>query len=260
MDLAHLESTVDRFGTRPALTVSSGALIASLRHGLIVSCQAEDDDPFNHPERIALIARAVEMGGAIAIRAREAENIRSIRQAVSIPIIGLTKGQYPDGRVLITPDFPDVEAIVRAGANIVAVDATSRRRPNGLTGGQFTAAVKERWKCLVVADISTFDEALEATKVGADFVATTLSGYTGGSPLHRDPDWNLLASLTRALSAPVILEGRVWTPRQARHALDLGAFAVVVGTAITRPRIITRAFVEGMKSPQRTSRAQTETL
>ena len=119
-------------------------ILASLRGGLIVSCQAEGDDPFNSPEYLALFARAAEMGGSRGLRVCGPPNIRALRAASSLPIIGLTKGSYPDGSVLITPGFADVQAILDAGAEIVAVDATGRRRPNGLPGSGFVAQVKQR--------------------------------------------------------------------------------------------------------------------
>jgi N-acylglucosamine-6-phosphate 2-epimerase len=226
----------------------SGEIRSSLCHGLIVSCQAEGDDPFNRPEYLALFALAAEMGGASGIRTCAPENIHAIRQAVSLPVIGLTKGRYPDGSVLITADFKDVEAILNAGAHVVAVDATNRLRPNGLSGAKFLSAVKERWDVPLVADISTLEEGLAALEAGAEAVATTLSGYTPSTTKHSEiePDWELLISLVRATSAPIIMEGRICTPVQAQRAMDLGAFAVVVGTAITRPRVVTRAFVDAV--------------
>ena len=224
------------------------AVLASLRHALIVSCQAEDDDPFNRPEHLALFARAAEMGGARGLRACGTENISALRAASSLPIVGITKSRYPDGSVLITPDIGDVEAILEAGAEIIAADATDRRRPNGMYGSEFVAAIKQQWAVPLLADVSTLEEGEAAWQAGADAVATTLSGYTPATA-HRalkEPDWDLLSDLVQIGDAPVIMEGHVWTPAQARCALDLGAFAVVVGTAITRPRVVTRTFVQAL--------------
>lgn len=219
-----------------------------LRGGLIVSCQAEGDDPFNVPSHLALFARAAQMGGAAGIRAGEADNIAAIRSAVSLPIIGITKGEYPDGSVLITPDFAAVEAVLSAGADVVAADGTDRARPNGACGPEFIRQYKRRFSAPILADISTLDEALQALEAGADAVATTLSGYTPHTAhqTHNEPDWDLLDAVLKVTSAPVIVEGHVWTPDQARRAIDAGAFAVVVGTAITRPRIVTQAFLKRM--------------
>jgi N-acylglucosamine-6-phosphate 2-epimerase len=220
-----------------------------LRRGLIVSCQAEGDDPFNTPSHVALFARAAEMGGAAGIRAREADNIAAIRSAVALPIIGITKSEYEDGSVLITPDFRAVEAVLNAGADIVAADGTDRVRPGGMSGPEFIRRFKSCFSAPLMADISTLDEALGALDAGADAVATTLSGHTPRTAgrVLREPDWELLDALVKAADVPVIVEGSVWTPEQAGRAIDAGAFAVVVGTAITRPRVVTQVFVDRMR-------------
>ncbi len=224
-------------------------MLNKLRGGLIVSCQAEGDDPFNRPEYIALFARAAEMGGAVAIRAREPDNIRAIRAAVKLPIIGLTKGTFPDGSVLITPDFDDAAAIIGAGADIVAVDATRRTRPNGLRSSEFIAGIKKSWNVPVMADCSTLQEAVSAAQAGADLVGTTLSGYTPytNAASEDEPNWDLLAEMVASVQVPVIVEGRVSTPAHAARAIEMGAFAVVVGTVITRPRVMVRKFAEAVR-------------
>jgi len=223
-------------------------VLSRLRRGIIISCQAEGDDPFNEPEYIALFARAAEMGGAVGIRAREVENIQAVCEAVSLPVIGITKGEFADGSVLITPDFSDVGSVISAGATIVAVDATQRTRPNGLTGKEFVAALRKRWDIPVMADVSTLEEGLAAEEAGADIIGTTLAGYTPyTTKLSEDePDWELLAALAQQAKTPIIAEGRIWCPDQAKRAFDLGAHAVVVGTAITRPRVVTRRFVDAV--------------
>lgn len=222
---------------------------ADLRRGLIVSCQAEGDSPFNAPAFIAAFARAAEMGGAVAVRICGADNVRAVRAAVGLPIIGITKGRHADGTVLVTPGQDDVRALVAAGADIVAMDGTARRRPDGRTGVQ---AVREAVTLgvPVMADVSTHDEGLMAAGAGATFVATTLSGYTPETAdlASGEPDFTLVASLARELTGPVVAEGRVWSPEQARRALDLGAYAVVVGTAITRPVDIVRRYAEALAS------------
>lgn len=210
--------------------------------GLIVSCQAEEGDPFNAPEYVTLFARAAEMGGAAAIRARDPHNIRAIRNAVALPIIGLTKGNYADSSVLITPSSEDAFALRDAGASIIAVDATDRR-PGFLASLHAADPSLE-----ILADISTMEEALQAEADGAAAVATTLSGYTPATMGRaHEPDWELLKLLTQRLKVPVILEGRVSSPAQARRAMDWGAHAVVVGSAITRPRVITAEFVNALR-------------
>ena len=223
---------------------------AELRRGLVVSCQAEGDSPFNDPVFIAAFAKAAERGGAVGVRVCGLDNIRATREAVRLPIIGLTKGHYADGSVLITPTLDDARAVLEAGADLVAIDATARLRPGGVAGDALVREVRARLSGAVVADISTHDEGVLAARAGATFVATTLAGYTPATSgeAAEEPALGLVASLARALPRVVIAEGRVWTPDQARAALALGAHAVVVGTAITRPVDIVRRWVRVIDS------------
>jgi len=214
-----------------------------LHRGLIVSCQAEQGSPFNATEFIVAFAKAAELGGAVAVRIRGIENVRAVRRAVRLPIIGLTKGTFPSGLVLVTPTQEEVEDLFEAGADIVAVDATSRTRPSGLTGPDFLRNAKEETDGLFMADISNYDEALKAAQNGADYIGTTLSGYTEATKVKpKEPDLDLIRQLADSVRVPVIAEGRIWTPEQAREAIELGAHAVCVGTAITRPVEIVRRF------------------
>lgn len=218
-----------------------------LQRGLIVSCQAEEGSPFNAPEFIAAFAKAAELGGAVGVRVRDPENVRAVRKATKLPIIGLTKGRYASGKVLITPTVEDFYELIIAGVDIVAVDATSRVRPNGMSGIEFLMHVKSSGGIPVVADISDLDEALSAASVGADYVATTLSGYTGGRVgTESRPDFELIKRISSVTETPVIAEGRIWTPEQARVAVENGAYAVCVGTAITRPTVVVEKFVKSL--------------
>jgi putative N-acetylmannosamine-6-phosphate epimerase len=221
-------------------------MTTELRRGLVVSCQAEGDSPFNAPRFIAAFARAAEIGGAVGVRVCGLENIRAAREAVALPIIGLTKGLYEDGSVLITPDLDQVDAILGAGADYVAMDATTRPRPGGVTGTELVREACVRLSAPAVADVSTHEEGILAARAGATFVATTLAGYTPATADRQatGPDLDLVSSLARALPDVVIAEGRIWTPDEARAALALGAHAVVVGTAITRPVDIVRRWVD----------------
>lgn len=219
-----------------------------LKRGLIVSCQAEDGSPFNSVEFIIAFAKAAELGGAVAVRLCGIENITAVRKEIFLPIIGITKDKYPNGSVLITPTIEDVEAIVAAGADVVALDATWRTRPNGLTGSGMIKAVKNHLNMHVMADVATFDEGMEAANSGADYIGTTLSGYTPYTK-QKDmnvPDFDLIEKLAEHLPEQVIAEGRIWTPEQMGEALERGAFAVVVGTAITRPVDIVKRFVKAI--------------
>ncbi len=225
-------------------------VIEKLKNGVIVLCHAEGDEPFNFPDYIAAFARAAEMGGASGIRVQGVDNIRSVRSAVNIPITGIIRGTYDDGWALITPDISDIESVINAGADLVALDATQRHRPNGLDGFEFLELVRRQYRVPLIADVSTYIEGVRAAELGADMIATTLSGYTQYTEDRADdfPDFNLIERLTAEVHIPVIAEGRIWSPSEAAHALKCGAYAVVVGSAITRPKVITQRFVEVLKN------------
>ena len=224
--------------------------IEKLKHGLIVSCQAEGDDPFNHPELLAKFAEAAQQGGAVGIRAQGIENIKAIREAVDLPLIGIVEGHFENGWVCVTPDFKDIESLILAGVDIVATDCTPRKRPNGMDGIEFFDEAREKYSIPLMADISTFDEGIRAAELGADLIGTTLSGYTEYTEkfLQEQPDFDLIEQIARSVKVPVISEGRVWTPEHARESLQRGAYSVVVGTAIARPRIMTKKFVDALIS------------
>ena len=209
--------------------------------GLVVSCQARADNPLHGPDFMAAMARAAEQGGAAAIRANGGADIAAIRQVTSLPLIGLVK-RWRDGEsVYITPDEDSAREAVAAGADMVALDATARRRlgpsPEALIG-----VIKSELGRSVLADIATEEEAEMAVKAGADHVATTLSGYAEGPPPGPGPDIDLVRRLAARLAVPVLAEGRYRTPDEVGAAFEAGAHAVVVGTAITNPREITQAF------------------
>ena len=216
-----------------------------IQSGLIVSCQSEPGSPFDTPPMITAFAIAAERGGAIAVRVCGLANIRFVNGLVSIPIIGLTKREYPGGEVLITSSIEDVKAIKVAGP--VALDATHRKRPDGLTGIEMVHLAKKE-HATVVADVSMLAEGIDAINAGADYVTTALSGYTKETveKLIHGPDFDLIAALSKLYPGKVIAEGRIWTPDEARKALDLGAHAVCVGSAITKPIEITRRFVRSI--------------
>jgi N-acylglucosamine-6-phosphate 2-epimerase len=228
-----------------ALQPAETKLIENLRGGLIVSCQALDGEPLHGAAIMARMALAARQGGAIGIRANGPADIQAIRAAVSLPLIGL----YKDGSegVYITPTLAHARAVAQAGADIVALDATQRPRPNGERLGAIVAAIHSELGKLVLADVSTVEEGLAAEAAGADLVSTTLSGYTPYSPQIEGPDLDLVEALAARLHVPVIAEGRIRTPDEARAALAAGAYAVIVGGAITRPQVITAYFVDGMK-------------
>lgn len=216
--------------------------------GLIVSCQARPDNPLHGSAFMAAMAKAAEVGGAAGLRMNGPEDIRAAREITSLPIIGLFKVRHGGSPVEITPTFADAAAVARAGADVIALDATGRPRPDGRSVDDLIRDIHGHLGLPVLADVAGIADALAAQDAGADAVATTLSGYLDPTVLPpEDPDLALVEALAGRLSVPVIAEGRIKTPAQAREALARGAFAVVVGTAITNPREITRWFVRAMK-------------
>lgn len=221
-------------------------LIDRLKGGLVVSCQAAHDEPLHGSEIMAAMARAAAQAGAAGIRAEGPDDVRAIRKAVDLPIIGLYKIKQADQPVYITPTFESARAIAQAGADAIALDATTDRRPDGLTLEETIRRIHAELKLPVMADVSTLEEGLRAERLGADMVGTTLSGYTPQSPQLEGPDWRLLQDLIAQARIPVVMEGRIWEPAEARRALELGAFAVVVGSAITRPQLIAARFASAV--------------
>ncbi|MBV6511791.1 MAG: putative N-acetylmannosamine-6-phosphate 2-epimerase [Ignavibacteriaceae bacterium] len=223
-------------------------IFSALKGGLIVSCQSEGDDPFNSPEGVTLFAKAAVMGGAVGIRSRDIDKTEMIVKSVSVPVIGLTKSKFEDGYVRITGSFREFEEIMKTGIHMAAVDGTFRQR-EGLTGPEFIHELKKRYPLPVMADIATIEEGIACADAGADCISTTLSGYTpetSGKKLS-GPDFDLLEELVRKVTIPVIAEGRINTPSDAGRMIALGAFAVVAGTAITRPRMVTSWYAESIK-------------
>jgi N-acylglucosamine-6-phosphate 2-epimerase len=223
-------------------------LFQKIKHGLIVSCQAEGNSPFNTPEGVTLFAQAAVQGGAVGIRSEGIEKTKMIIKTVKVPVIGLIKSSFDDGYVRITGSFSDVEDLLSIGTTIIAIDGTFRKRQD-LSGPDFIARVKEQYNCIVMADIDGEQEALACASAGADCISTTLSGYTPATQYKdRYPDVQLLSSLTKKMSIPVIAEGRINTPELAATMKSHGAWSVVVGSAITRPTEITKWFVQTLKN------------
>jgi N-acylglucosamine-6-phosphate 2-epimerase len=216
-----------------------------LERGLIVSCQARPDNPLHGPVFMAAMARAAQQGGAVGLRANAPENVRAIKAVSDLPVIGIHKVRLEGFEVEITPALRWAQAVAEAGADVIALDATGRTRPEG-SAGDLIARVKGELGLPVFADVATFEEGLAAAEAGADYVATTLAGYTRESVRTEGPELALLERLCRALDVPVVGEGRFDDPRQVAAAFACGAFAVVVGTAITNPREITRRFARAV--------------
>lgn len=220
------------------------ALLAALRGGLIVSCQAYPGEPMRDPDTMARIARAAVEGGAAAVRLQGVDDIRAAA-GLPVPIVGIWK-DGADG-VVITPTLDHGLAVADAGADIVALDGTRRARPDGRSLAETIAALRERHDVLVMADCGSLDDAIAAEAAGADLLGTTLSGYTGERERTEGPDLELVAAIVARCDRPVVAEGRIHSPAHAAAALAAGATAVCAGTAITHPTTITGWFVAALQ-------------
>jgi N-acylglucosamine-6-phosphate 2-epimerase len=216
-----------------------------LARGLIVSCQVPDGTAIDTPDFIAAQALTVLEAGAVGIRAQGTSNVAAIAKLTDVPIIGLVKRYLDSTPIHITPREADVAELHLAGASIVAVDATGRLRPNGVTLEEFLAAVRKSTDVPLLADVDTLEAGIIAASLGFDAVATTLSGYTDKAAPDL-PNIELVESLTRKVEVPVVAEGGFNSPEHARQAFDAGAWSVCIGTAITNPFMLTQRFVKGL--------------
>ncbi len=220
--------------------------IESLKGNLIVSCQALEDEPLHSSYIMSKMALAALEGGARGIRANSIEDIRAIKKEVTLPIIGIIKQDYDDSEVRITPTMKEMDALYNEGVDVIAFDATQRVRPNGACLETFLSEIRNKYPDqMLMADVSTAEEARIAHLAGIDIVATTLVGYTAYTE-GRDP-LQVLEEILKIVSIPVIAEGNINTPEKASRALSLGAYAIVVGSAITRPQLITKQFINKMR-------------
>jgi len=228
---------------------------AALEGGLVVSVQAPEGSPLRQTSLLVAIARAAEAGGAVGIRAEGGADVAAIKAAVALPVIGLRKRQVRDSEVYITPELGDAHEVAAAGADILAVDATLRLRPGGVTSGEFIERARRELELPVLADVDSLEAGIAARDAGAAAVATTLAGYTGDGPPPAEPDLELVGRLAAELDCPVLAEGRYGSPAAVRDALEVGAFAVVVGAAITDPLALTRRFAAAATETRRASGA-----
>lgn len=214
-----------------------------LRGKLIVSCQALDYEPLHSSFIMGRMALAAKEGGASGIRANTPEDVTEIKKVVDLPVIGLYKKEYLDSDVYITPTMVEIEQMVSCGSDIIAIDATDRIHPNGQSVDDlFKKARKAFPKQIFMADCSTYEECIHAQKIGFDIVGTTMRSYTSYTKGIKIPDFDLFRKLKENLTVPFIAEGGIWEPKDVKKAIDCGAFAVVVGSAITRPQLITKRF------------------
>lgn len=220
-------------------------IVDKLKNKVIVSVQAMPDEPLYKEECIAAMMQSVVSGGAAGLRVAGSRDVKNAKKLFDLPVIGLTKpDKLPENWqevVYITPTLKEVNELIEAGADIIAFDGTTRPRKYPLE--EMISRIKSAGK-LSMADIATFEEGLTCEKLGVDIVSTTLSGYTAETKTSSDePDFELLEKLVKNTKLPVILEGRIWEPHQVKKAFELGAHAVVIGSAITRPQLITKRFI-----------------
>ena len=221
--------------------------ISQIYKKLIVSCQALPDEPLHSSFIMGRMAKAAKEGGACGIRANSREDIEEIKRNVELPIIGIVKKEYADSPVYITPTMREVDALVEAGADIIALDATGSRRPGGVLLDDFVEEIRNRYPGQpLMADCSTVEEVLHADRLGFDFLGTTLVGYTeqsAGKQIEEN-DFEIIRQILEKVNHPVIAEGNINTPQKARSVTEIGCYSVVVGSIITRPQVITRTFTE----------------
>ncbi len=218
-----------------------------LKNGLIVSCQALEDEPLHSSFIMGRMALAAKMAGASGIRANTVEDIAEIRKNVDLPIIGIIKKDYDNSEIYITPTMDEIDKLVASGVEIIATDASNAKRPNHVGLDAFYKEIRAKYPTIrLMADCSTIEEAIHADSLGFDYIGTTMVGYTPQSKGHKieADDFKILREIIKACDHPVIAEGNIDTPEKAKRVLELGALTVVVGGAITRPQNIAKKFVD----------------
>lgn len=221
-------------------------MLDGLKGNLIVSCQALEDEPLHSSFIMGRMAIAAKEGGAVAIRAQGVSDINEIKKVAKLPIIGIIKRIYNDSEIYITPTIKEVDELLETECEMIALDATKRKRPNNENIQDLVDAIHEKGK-IAMADVSTLEEGIEAEKIGFDCISTTLSGYTSYSKQSNNVDFELLEELVKTVKIPVICEGKINTPEELKKAFELGAYSAVVGGAITRPQQITKRFTDVLK-------------
>ena len=228
--------------------------IKALKAQLIVSCQALPQEPLHSSFIMGRMARAAKEGGAAGIRANTKEDIKEIQEVTGLPIIGIVKRDYPDSAVYITPTMKEIKELMEVKPEIVAIDATGALRPGNVTLADFFHQIKEKYpEQKLMADCSTIEEAFFADELGFDFIGTTMVGYTPqsrGMKIEAN-DFEILRTILKKVKHPVIAEGNVNSPEKAKRVIELGSYAVVVGSSITRPQLITKGYAEAVDSAEK---------
>ena len=228
--------------------------IRALKGKLIVSCQALPQEPLHSSFIMGRMARAAKEGGAAGIRANTKEDIKEIQEVTGLPVIGFVKRDYPDSAVYITPTMKEIEELMEVKPEIIAIDATGALRPGNVTLADFFHQIKEKYpEQKLMADCSTIEEAFFADELGFDFIGTTMVGYTPqsrGMKIEAN-DFEILRTILKKVKHPVIAEGNVNSPEKAKRVIELGSYAVVVGSSITRPQLITKGYAEAVDSAEK---------
>ena len=223
------------------------SILDDIKGGLIVSCQALENEPLHSSFIMARMALAAMLGGAVGIRANTVADIIEIKKTVTIPVIGIIKAEYLDSKVYISPTMNEIDSLVESNCDIIATDATGRIRPNGEALDTFFFNVRKKYpNLLFMADCATYQEGMNAAALGFDLIGTTMSGYTEESKNDAVPNYEMMSALVQNSGKPVIAEGNIWTTEQLQRVKDCGVHAAVIGSAITRPMLITRRFVKIM--------------
>ena len=226
-------------------------MLEDIKNHLIVSCQALEYEPLHSSFIMSKMALAAYQGGAKGIRANTIEDIQAIKKEVDLPIIGIIKQEYEGSVVFITPTIKEVDALVKEGVDIIAMDATIRERPHHIYLDDFFKEVRKKYpNQKFMADCSTIEEAIHADELGFDFIGTTMVGYTKeikGLKIEEN-DFEIIRTIIQKVKHPVIAEGNIDTPQKAKRVLELGCYSVVVGSIITRPQLITKRFTDIMEA------------
>ena len=226
-------------------------MVEDIKNHLIVSCQALEYEPLHSSFIMSKMALAAYQGGAKGIRANTIEDIQAIKKEVDLPIIGIIKQEYEGSVVFITPTIKEVDALVKEGVDIIAMDATIRERPHHIYLDDFFKEIRKKYpNQKFMADCSTIEEAIHADELGFDFIGTTMVGYTKESKGLKieENDFEIIRTIIQKVKHPVIAEGNIDTPQKAKRVLELGCYSVVVGSIITRPQLITKRFTDIMEA------------